>query len=255
MFQKQVFIALTLVSLVAACKNQTAPELKIKMVEETLKKCVRDSSCVEVSATLPQLEDRPDLSGIKAINDSLMMAVTGVTGGSLKVTMDTLLNQMLRMLDEQLTTADDKAFSMSYYSNADGKIIWNSAGHVSSAVSSDMFSGGAHGSYGIALATYNLNTGKKVNLTDIISDTTALRPLLEAKVFEQKKSEDNTIVALKDILFDPEKPLALPTQFCIVKEGVRFVYNPYEIMAYAFGMSDVVITWDELGKAAPRKQW
>jgi hypothetical protein len=188
MFRRQFFVALTLASLVAACKNQTAPTLQVSSVEETLKKCVRDSSCVEVSATLPQLEGGPNPAGTKSINDSLMMAVTGSTGSSLKISMDTLLNQMLRDLNEQLTTADDKAFNMSYYSNANGKIVWNSARYVSSAVSSDMFSGGAHGNYGIALATYDLNTGKKINLTDVIRDTTALRPLLEAKVFAQKKS-------------------------------------------------------------------
>jgi hypothetical protein len=49
--------------------------------------------------------------------------------------------------------------------------------------------------------------------------------------------------------------LALPSNVCIIKEGVRFVYNPYEIMAYAYGMSDVVITWEELGKLADRAKW
>jgi hypothetical protein len=242
----------------AACKNETpkapAADLRISEQAEELKKCVRDSNCVEVSFTLPQLEGGPNATATKIINDSLKAAILGSNRASytLRQAIDSTMQQMLADLKQQLTDMDDPQSTMGYYEQAEGKIIWSSPKVVSAAFSYSYYTGGAHGMYGTDLVTYDLHSGKEYKITDLIKDTTALRPLLEAKILTQKRSEDNTIATLKDMLFEPDSPLQLPVNVCVVKEGLRFVYNPYEIMAYAYGQSDVTLTWEELGKIADR---
>jgi hypothetical protein len=36
--------------------------------------------------------------------------------------------------------------------------------------------------------------------------------------------------------------------FCVVKEGLKFVYNEYEVACYAAGAVEVVVSFDEIGK-------
>jgi hypothetical protein len=47
----------------------------------------------------------------------------------------------------------------------------------------------------------------------------------------------------------------MPMQWCVVPEGVRFIYNPYEIAAYALGQTDITLTWAQLGSLADQKKW
>ncbi len=261
MFLQRTFIALILCSLFAACKNESpkalaTTELRITMQSDSVRKCVRDSSCVEVIAEFPQIEGGTHPQAIAAINDSLKKAVLGdFYKLPLRQAIDSTVAMLSSDLAEQLKMADDPTYSTNYFDSGTGKIIWQSPKYVTSSYSYSTFSGGAHGMYAVVLTTYDLQTGRALLLTDMISDTTGLRPLLEKHIFITKKAEDSTLVNIKEMLFDPESPIDLPTNFAVVKEGISFVYNPYEIMAYAYGITEFTITWEELGKLADRNKW
>jgi Deacetylase PdaC/Protein of unknown function (DUF3298) len=261
MFILRSMLVLTSLCLLLACNNETpkAPAAELRVTEQAVKlnKCVRDSNCVEVNFELPQLEGGANAAAIKAINDSLKASV--VSSNYLQYTLqqaaDSTVAQLFTDLKMQLGDMNDPTSTMGFSEDAKGKIVHTTPKVVTAEFTYSSYTGGAHGMYGTTVTTYDLNTGKAYRLTDLVSDTTALRPLLEAKILAQKRSEDPSITALKDIVFEPEQPLALPVNFAVVKEGLRFIYNPYEIMAYAFGMSDVTLTWDELGKIADRTKW
>jgi hypothetical protein len=117
------------------------------------------------------------------------------------------------------------------------------------------FTGGAHGNYGSALNSFLLDSGKSVWLTDIVSDTAALRPMLEAGFVAAKNAEGGEPSTLEDLLFPESMPLPLPVQWCVVKEGLRVTYNPYEVAPYAVGQTDIVLSWEQLGKLADKSKW
>ena len=261
MFLQRTFIVFTVCSLIAACKNETpkAPvsqDLRVTIQRDSVRKCVRDSSCVEVVVEFPQLEGGPNAQATVAINDSLKKAVLGNHFNlPLRQAIDSTVAMLSTDLAEQLKMADDPTYSTTYYDSGTGQITWQSPKFVTSSYSYATYNGGAHGMYAVVLTTYDLQTGRVLNLTDIISDTTALRPLLEKHIVLTKQAEDSTLNNLKEMLFDPESPVDLPVNYAIVKEGVSFVYNPYEIMAYAYGITEFTITWEELGKLADRNKW
>jgi hypothetical protein len=41
----------------------------------------------------------------------------------------------------------------------------------------------------------------------------------------------------------------------IVREGIRFLYNPYDVASWAVGRTDVLLTWEQLGALAERTRW
>jgi hypothetical protein len=47
----------------------------------------------------------------------------------------------------------------------------------------------------------------------------------------------------------------MPMMYCLVSEGVRFIYNPYEVAPYAVGQTDILLTWEQLGKLADKSKW
>jgi hypothetical protein len=260
MYFQRIITALAMLSLLAACKNEPKPtpvaELREIRTEESLIKCVRDSSCAEVNLSLLQLEGGPNAQATAAINDSIKAFALGQFNKlPAKQALDSVMQQLFNDLTEQIKGADDPTFHMSYMLHNECTTVWKSPKFVSIALNYNSFTGGAHGMYATGLTTFDLQTGKALTLSDIIKDTTALRPLLERKIVETKKAEDSTLTSLKDMLFDPEAPVALPVSFCVVKEGVNVIYNPYEIMAYAFGITDFTLTWAELGQLADPKKW
>ena len=70
--------------------------------------------------------------------------------------------------------------------------------------------------------------------------------LLEKPFCELKKDEQGATPALSDLIFQDMK-FGLPQNIAVVKEGVRFYYNPYEFTAYVYGDFDLMLTWAQLG--------
>lgn len=104
------------------------------------------------------------------------------------------------------------------------------------------YTGGAHGIYGSAFANIDLAQKRLWKLTDMVADTTALRPLLnDAAIvyFGLKPGQDMDERMLVD-----EVP---PTDNVYVgPKGLSFVYTPYEIASYADGQITLYLPYKKL---------
>ena len=118
------------------------------------------------------------------------------------------------------------------------------------------FMGGAHGMYGRSGYTYDVATGKKLSLTDVVKLTEDdLIPVLKEKLLEQNdESEyDDLDEKLKGYKLDSEtvydeetEELTYGYNWYLDHDGMHFYFGPYEIAPYAVGAADVVIAYDEL---------
>lgn len=116
------------------------------------------------------------------------------------------------------------------------------------------FTGGAHGNSNITYLNFNAQTGDLLKLTDMVSDTTALKKIAELK-FEKTQKEfakDNDFEYDRTSYFW-EKPFYLPANIAVTKTGLLFMYNPYEAAAYALGPISFDLTWQELGAIAKKE--
>lgn len=110
------------------------------------------------------------------------------------------------------------------------------------------FLGGAHGNFYTTYMNFNAQTGDLLKLTDIVSDTTALKKIAELKFEKTQKAfaKDNDFEYNKEDYFWGS-PFFLPKNIAITKSGLSFLYNPYEAAAYAIGAIYFELTWQELG--------
>ena len=125
-----------------------------------------------------------------------------------------------------VTRVDDKVFS------------WSSEFYF--------YYGGAHGMYGNSGRSYDVKTGKRLNLSEVITDGKAFGQLLFDKVsveypdvvdyLEDKDSLRDQIV--EEVLKDPEN-------WALEPFGIDYFFNPYDIAAYAAGEQIIHIDYEE----------
>jgi len=111
-------------------------------------------------------------------------------------------------------------------------------GYINYFVSGDEYHfGAAHGYHYVCPAVFSLETGKRLKETDLFIEgyQEYLTYLLDKYLQEGQEEEI--------MLFDGISP---NDNYYITALGVTYVYNPYEIAAYCYGVIEVEIPWEEL---------
>ena len=230
-----------------------ATPLTFTMQEYKYKKCLHDSICAEINLRYPVFSGG---NAAERLNDSieiaLYMAVNANRELPLQAALDSAAAQLYATMKSNIE--EDFAYGMSYTVELNSEVLLQTNKLVSLQMDGYTFSGGAHGYYYTVLNTFDAASAESLRLSELVSDTAALRPLLE-RAFVENHDEDMPNATLKDLLLDPEQPLPLPLNYCIVPSGIRFMYNPYEVAPYAVGQTDIVLSWELLGKLADKKKW
>ncbi len=117
------------------------------------------------------------------------------------------------------------------------------------------FMGGAHGMYGLGGVSYDVASGKKLSLSDVLNkNEEELNKILKGKILETGSEDDFADLdqSLSHYRFEPKEND--PEDFDNYEtaytwyfgyDGIHFYFGPYEIAAYAFGATDVFIGYDE----------
>lgn len=108
------------------------------------------------------------------------------------------------------------------------------------------FEGGAHGNYGSEYYIYDINSGFQYKLSDFFSDDA--KNVLTEKIVDYFVKAEN-LTKPEDLLnvgFLDLKQIKVTENFYVDKEGIGFVYNPYEIACYANGTETASFKWSEV---------
>lgn len=99
------------------------------------------------------------------------------------------------------------------------------------------YTGGAHGFNKITVGTIDRKTGRRLRIADFVSadKLPELTKILHVKVIKK--------LGGKEKLQGEVRPIE---NFCVVKDGLKFVYNAYEVACYAAGAIEVVVSFDEI---------
>ncbi len=132
---------------------------------------------------------------------------------------------------------------LNYETSVDVNVRYNDHGYVISEQMNFDYSGGAHGNWGSTLVCMDVLHKKQLELADIVrADTLTWQPVIERAFRKQYGLGAND--SLNAILF--ENHLLPNPNFYFTPKGIGFVYNPYEVAAYAMGQVFVFITYQEV---------
>lgn len=106
------------------------------------------------------------------------------------------------------------------------------------------FTGGAHGNYGTSYYNFDIAKGQKIELTDILKANyePALKMIAEPIFKAAYLSEGMTKYSEAGFYFENDE-FILTDNYAITKQGLKFVYNPYEVAPYALGQQEIVIPY------------
>ena len=161
----------------------------------------------------------------------------GYERAQFKEYIDFIRDEATRSLPDDMLSLSSGGLVQEYQSKYG--VIFTDEKYISFRAEEYSYTGGAHGSNKITVGTIDRKTGRRMRLKDFVSSDklSELTKILHAKVIKKLGGKENL------------QGEVLPIEnFCVVKGGLKFVYNEYEVACYAAGAVEVVVSFAEIGK-------
>jgi len=244
---KQIIYLLLAIAITVSCNSKKEKEPGISFSTSEYKEDVNiaDSKGVSVKAEIPIAEG--DSIIVKSINDRVFATVQSLI--SQEDDNSKSYTELFKSFTNSYTTfaKDYPDVPGKWEAIVKGTVEHNSSKIINIKLDSYTITGGAHGmSYNISLL-FSPKTGKELFITDIISDTTALRQIAEPKFRTKYNIPPSANINSTGFMFENDT-FVLPQNFFITKEGLLLLYNRYEIAAYVQGMKEILIPYNEINK-------
>lgn len=255
MLQTVCFLFLSIIAL--SCKNGKQPEnqrdnaplvFEERIFNMESSTCKTDSTrCAYVEITYPvAIQGNPET--MSAINDTIMKYIrqsVGIFAESPEDVPASLEDAAAGFIGEyEAFMASEPEFATGWAVETNGKILYQSPEIASIEIATYSYAGGAHPNTYVSLLNFESTTGKKLELTDLVTDIEKLKPLAESKFREARELSPTADLSEEGYFWG--EGFALPANVAVTNEGLYFYYNPYEAAAYALGPTDFVISYEEL---------
>lgn len=150
-------------------------------------------------------------------------------------------------LKEYERSRKDDPVDWHYVFMLDGSVLFNRSGLLSIGLATYAFTGGAHGSNHTEYFVFDTLSGDRLKLQDVFEERfeKALNTLIDRRYREMKGlSPSDRLNGEKGELF--ENVIHFNNNFAFTDNGVRFVYNEYEIAPRPSGTIEVDLSYKEL---------
>ena len=244
-----------------ACKNEMTPEnsnetaiitgelsFKSKSFEQQLASCNADTMrCATVKATYP-IAQGLEPSICKNINDTIFyylresLSVLAVSRAEVLQSLDSIAQQFFDDYDKLVI--QDSDYIIPWTVETEGMVLSQSPRLVAIQLANYSSTGEAHPNTYTTLLNFDVFTGKKLELSELIKDKEQLEVLVEEKfrtIHNIGPKED-----LNEAGFFWDRDFYLPANIAYTDEGLYLYYNAYEAASYAVGATEIKLTNEEL---------
>ena len=185
------------------------------------------------------------------VNNFLKKKITGMTDGEKSYsTYESYGKGFINGFDD--FQKDNKDRIQTWFLSIGTKVIRQQPSYLSFYTTYINFAGGAHPNSSFTYQNYNPETHQEITLDELLLPGS--RPKLNEiaeKVFRANEKL-SPAQSLKGLYFFENDVFKLNDNFTVTEEGLLFLYNPYEIKAYAFGVTKLLIPFKQLqGIAKP----
>lgn len=197
--------------------------------------------CAEITIEYPvfTIEENEDIQ--KKINRNISgYMFYSVVNDDIKNTFDELANEFFNDYREYKNEVPESY--MAWYIERFGSVIFYNEDFISLRVTENSFLGGAHPNSYTSLTVLDLNNGNKTSLDDIFIEgyNRDLNKIAEQEFRKMKELKEYEDLEEAGFWFDDNK-FNINNNFALSDEGLTFYYNNYEITAYAYGPTELII--------------
>lgn len=214
----------------------------------TLDECRIDSTpCAAVEAAYPLAMEGPEAIREK-INDTVFfhlrfsLALFATTIEEIPEDLEAIANEFFSEYRSMQTYQPD--YFIPWRVATTGKVLFQSNRTISIQLENYAFAGGAHPNTQTTLLNFDRSTGEIIQMDQVISDRKQLEKIVESAFKEAHQLEGDASVRQSGFFWG--ESFHLPKNFAILRQGLYFYYNPYEVAAYAAGPTDFIIPYEKL---------
>jgi len=195
-----------------------------------------DSSCAIFSNQYPWFRNEPELN-------TFVLELLGNKVHSITVP-DTVLKRSADDFMRQYAGDPDSKTNHLYYQSADTILVARQdSAVVGFADKSFIYTGGAHGLYNTVYTNWNIQTKRRIELKDLLVGNYKAPLNTAAEVLFRRQENISALASLKDKYFFKDDKFSLNENFLITPQGLRFLYNPYEIKPYSEGQTELLVPY------------
>lgn len=241
---KKLLTAVLLAGLFTACdylteetKKPSVLIISTKKIHKEVGNCASDSSvdCTVVDFNIHQLQ-----GGDSAVSESINQALENeilrnYLNDSTSASLEEYADQFIADY-KSIKARFDRAFGWENTVNTD-IVRQDSILVIKTYI--ELYTGGAHGSSEVYYANFSLENGKLLALSDVFKGD--YKSKLNEVVFKAFNQQTELI---SEEFFDDNKYYT--ENFGLLKDGIVFYYNSYEIAPYAAGPTEIKIGYEKL---------
>lgn len=223
----------------------SAPEVSIVEDKKVWSTEDKSTQLLEVRKSIVTIEN----SGFDALQSALQERWNGITG-------DYQENIDMAREDYNGRAEEDKMFFGGYTITEQPQLARSDSSVISFRVFHGDYSGGAHDNYVYGGVTFDVKTGKELQLVDILNNPEGFYDEA-AKYLANRLEED-----YNDMLFADYKDYVAGTfgedrevNWYFNAAGIAISYSPYEIGPYAAGTIEVTLPYSEFSQYIKEEYW
>lgn len=148
-----------------------------------------------------------------------------------------------KWLEEYVDTYGDRVISNSYTSTL-AKISYFDEKYLSFCQHDYDYAGGAHGMPVRIGFTFDLTTGQRLRLWDVIGNSEEELKEIVTKYFAEM-IEKNPENFWEDAIDSVREGTSFESEFYLTQEGIKFYFLPYALASYTAGFQEVIIPYEE----------
>ncbi len=209
----------------------------------------RDSgNCAKIKIEYIELKNLPNISAMEKINSKIQKELLRPIGreknnNNFDVLMQNFIDEYKNFKKEFPESHQEWEIERRVDNNFKDDNI------LSCTFSEYSYLGGAHPNTFLTLTNFNLKSGEIINLPDILIDgyPDELNDIAEPIFRKEKELTEDINLTEAGFWFNNDK-FSVNNNFSIGKDGLKFVYNNYEITAYAYGPTELFVPYKSIKK-------
>jgi hypothetical protein len=199
--------------------------------------------CPRIDINIPNALDSSPIS--ETINRSLREEIISILSFTEDKDIDTpekALQSFTESYKEVKTKFPDE---VQWEAEIEGQVIYEDENMVTILMNSYSFTGGAHGYASTTYLNFDKKQGTELDNWDLFDDLEGFEAYAEAKFREQEKIPQDANINDTGFMFESDA-FHLPNNIGYTTEGLKLIYNQYEVASYADGPIELVLPYSEI---------
>ena len=242
------------ISLIISCCSQKKPsgenDLKFKMVkyEQQSKGCdsLREDNCAKIKFEFPQIVEYKNSALKDTINNSIKSLFSiNKNADPDSISFNNEMNAFINDYESFITEFPES--SQSWFIERTGEVKLNKNNIFSIDFMEYAYTGGAHANTFVEFRNFSLLNGNQITLDEVISPSKQndLTDVGEDEFRMLKELSEEADLGQAGFWFENNQ-FYLNDNFLITDSSLVFYYNNYEITAYAFGPTELIIPYTKI---------